>query len=206
MREIDHHERRIIRELIRNPRISDNGISKRTKIPVTTVNRKRKLLEKEGFLRYFAQFDTGPDGTGAFTAKQLYIIKFKIGVTRQDFLSNIEYDTDFMGFKASYISWSYLGEKSGCLALFVIMDATSDAALVDEFNGRLIPYIKKKLGDDAIQEVIVAKIAHTLRRDHNYLPYRNMENGIIKDDWPDEWIFVDQALDNNKFNKSKHKT
>ncbi len=198
MRELDAHEKKIVKELIRNPRISDNGIGRRTKIPVMTVNRKRKQLETEGLLRYFTSFDTGIDGTGGFNAKQLYILKFKIGVTREDFLTSIEYDNKFMEFRSSYISLSYLGEKSGCLALLIIMDARSDAELVDEFNGKFIPYVKSKLGADAIEEVIVAKITHTLRRHHNYLPYKNMEKGIMKDDWPDDWIFVDQALDSNQ--------
>ena len=45
-------ERRIIRNLIKNPRISDNKISKITGIPTITVNRKRKKLEAEGLLHY----------------------------------------------------------------------------------------------------------------------------------------------------------
>ena len=54
MRKFDKQEEMIIKELIRNSRISDNQIAKNTRIPVTTVNRKRKLLEEEGFIHYYA--------------------------------------------------------------------------------------------------------------------------------------------------------
>src|SRR3989338_10208012 len=111
MGELDENEVKIVRELIRNPRISDNQISKRTKIPVMTVNRKRKKLEEESLIYYHANFDTGENGTGFFPEKQLYIIKFRIGITRHMYLDKIEADKRFIGFNTSYVSASYLGEK-----------------------------------------------------------------------------------------------
>ncbi|MBU1704720.1 MAG: winged helix-turn-helix domain-containing protein, partial [Nanoarchaeota archaeon] len=104
-----------MKELIKNPRISDNQISKNTKVPVMTVNRKRKQLEEERLLHYFTSFDTGEFGTGTFKAKQLYIIKFKTGITRSQFIEKVEKDKRFQAFNASYISLSYLGEKDGRL-------------------------------------------------------------------------------------------
>lgn len=194
-RELDESERKIVRELIKNPRISDNQIAKNTKVPVMSVNRKRKKLEKENLLRYFASFDTGEFGTGTFKAKQIYIIKFKIGITREDYINNVENDKRFQQFNASYTSLSYLGEKDGHLALVMILDAETDSVLVDEFSGKIIPHLKEKLGNDCIREIITTKISNTLRRHHNYLPDINMENGVIKKDWPDEWIFVDRVID-----------
>lgn len=191
MRELDKNEIRIVRELIRNPRISDNQISKITKIPVMTVNRKRKLLQKDNLLRYYASLDTGEFGTKKYNAKQLYIIKFKIGTTREQYLNKIENDRKFMGSSSAYISLSYLGEKDGHLALIVILDAETDSKLVDEFNSRMVHHLKEKLGDDCIGEIISARISNTLRRHHNYVPTANMENGIMKKEWPDEMIFVD---------------
>ena len=193
-RELDESERKIVRELIRNPRISDNQISKNTKVPVMSVNRKRKQLEKEGLLRYFTSFDTGEFGTSAFKAKQLYIIKFKTTVTRKDYIEKLEKDKKFQEFNASYISMSYLGEKDGRLALVMVLDAQTSSLLVDEFNGKIVPHLKEKLGSDCIKEIITTNISNTLRRHHNYLPNMNMENGVIKKDWPDEWIFVDKAI------------
>lgn len=191
IRELDKNEVKVVRELIKNPRISDNQIAKITKIPVMTVNRKRKLLEKDGLLGYYTSLETGEFGTKKYNAKQMYIIKFKIGTTREDYLNKIEYDKKFMGFYSSYISLSYLGEKDGHLALILILNAETDSKLVDEFNVKVIPHLKEKLGDDCIREIISVRISNALRRHHNYMPMINMENGIMKKDWPDEWIFVD---------------
>jgi len=194
-RELDEHEKKIARELIRNPRISDNQISKNTKIPVMTVNRKRKKMEQEKLLRYFTSLDSGDGGTGMYRAKQLYIIKFKIGITSEKYLEALEYDSKYRGFKATYISLSYLGEKDGHLALILVIDGRSSSKLVDEFNGKLIPYFKEKLGEDCVKEVTTSKITHTVRRHHNYLTGLNMENGKIKDDWLDDWIFVGSEIE-----------
>ena len=92
IRELDESERKVVRELIKNPRISDNQIAKNTKVPVMSVNRKRKRLENEGLLKYFTSFDTGEFGTGTFKAKQIYIIKFKIGITRGEYIEKLEKD------------------------------------------------------------------------------------------------------------------
>ena len=194
-RELDENERKIVRELIKNPRISDNQISKNTKVPVMTVNRKRKQLQKEGLIKYFTSFDTGEFGTGTFRAKQLYIIRFKTGIKRNDYIEKLEKDKKFQAFNSSYISMSYLGEKDGRLALIFILDAETDSLLVDEFNGKIIPHLKEKLGTDCIKEITTTKISNTLRRHHNYLPSINMENGIIQKDWPDDWIFVDKVIE-----------
>ena len=91
-KELSESEKKIVRELVKNPRISDNQLSKNTQIPVMTVNRKRKSLERDGYLRYFTSLDTGEHGTGKYKAKQMYIIKFKIGITRQDFIDVVEKD------------------------------------------------------------------------------------------------------------------
>ncbi|MBW2989577.1 winged helix-turn-helix transcriptional regulator [Candidatus Woesearchaeota archaeon] len=192
-RELDEAERKIVKELIRNARISDNQIAKNTKIPVMTVNRKRKLLEKEKYLKYFTSLDTGEHGTGKYKAKQLYIIKFKIGITRDQFIELVEKDKETLVFGAYYISLSYLGEKDGHLAYMCVLDAETESKLMDEFNSRIIPHMKEKLGEDCIQEMTTMRVTNTLRRHHNYVPFLNMEGGVMKKDWPDEYIFVDKA-------------
>jgi len=70
MKEFDEQERKIIYELIRNPRLSDNQVGKRTAIPIKTVNRKRKLLEEKGALQYAALVEHGPTGTGQMPFRQ----------------------------------------------------------------------------------------------------------------------------------------
>ena len=197
-RKLDESEIKIAKELIKDPRISDNQISKNTKVPVMTVNRKRKRLEKENLIRYFASLDTNELGTGTFKAKQLYIIKFKIGITRREYTEKMEGDKRFQAFNSIYISSSFLGEKDGHLAVIMIMNAETDSSLVDEFSGKIITHLKDKLGKDCIEEIITSKITNTVRIHHNYLPYINMENGVIKKEWPDDYIFVDKAAETPK--------
>ncbi len=192
MRELDQNEVKIIRELIKNPRQSDNGIARKTKIPVMTVNRKRKKLEEEGLLKYFASFDNSEYGSGLFKAQQLYTIKFKIGITRHDYLEKIEYDKKLRELNIGYISSSYLGEKDGHLALIMVLNAETESKLVDEFNNCIVSWLREKLGEDAIKSVTSVRITELIRIHHNYLPSINMENGIIKKAWLDEWVFVDK--------------
>jgi DNA-binding Lrp family transcriptional regulator len=187
---LDDAEVKIVRELIRNPRASDNQISKNTKIPVMTVNRKRKILEQERFLRYYVSLDKGEFGLHIFGAKQLYLIKFKIGITRDKYIEEMEADAKWRLFNCKYISLAYLGEKDGHLALMIILDAYDEAHLVEEFNGKIVPFIMEKLGKDAIEEVITSPLSKLIRVHHNYMPYLNIENGKIKDSWPDDFIFV----------------
>jgi len=193
MRKLDQQEFLIVRELIRNPRISDNQLSKRTKVPVMTVNRKRKRLESEGLLYYFTYFNTADPKTGIFRARQLFIIKFKIGITREQYLEAIKNDKRFREFNAKFHVDSFLGEKGGHLSLIIILDSNSEAEVVEAFNGEVIPALKKRYGDDCIAEVITARLDLPIRMHHNYLPMMNMQNGILKEEWSDEWIYVERG-------------
>ena len=87
MKNLDEQEIKIIKELIKDPRISDNQLGKNTKVPIKTVNRKRKLLEQEGIIRYYVSVNMGRKGTGRFGARQLHIIKFKLGITREQIIN-----------------------------------------------------------------------------------------------------------------------
>jgi len=190
MIELDEQEIKIIRELIRNPRITDNQLSKKTGVPVMTVNRKRKKLEDEGLIRYYTSLRYEEEGTGLFHARQLYIIKFRIGITREEYLKKVEKDKELSLFNAEHIVESYIGEKDGHLALMMIMDAKTESELMESFNGKVVANIKKNFGENAIRQVITAKLNIPVRLHHNYLPHFNMEKGKIRDDWPDELIFV----------------
>jgi len=202
-RDFDLQERLIVKELIRNPRISDNQISKRTKIPVMSVNRKRKGLEQEGLISYYASLDVGEHGTGKYEAKQLYIIKYRLDITRQDFLKLVMDDKSLLGFSSSYISQSFLGEKDGHLCYMLILNAQTESKLLDEFSGKLVPFFKKQFGENCMKEIITMRISNTLRKNFNYIPMLNMEKGIIKDSWPDEYIFVDEEREKYAKNKKE---
>ncbi len=203
MRDLDTQEREIVRELIRNPRVSDNQISRTTQIPVMSVNRKRKALEKSGLLRYFTSLDTGEHGTGKYKAKQMYLIKFKIGITRKDFLNKVVPGKRLHAFSACYISFSCLGEKDGHLSYMCILDAQTESHLTDKFNGTLIPFLKQALGDECIEEITTMRITNTIRINHNYVPMMNMQDGILTPDWPDGCIFVDEEIGQDQAEPSR---
>ena len=192
-RTLDEHEVKIIRELIRNPRISDNKISKRTKIPVMTVNRKRKRLEEQRLLRYYTSIDKGEFGLKIFGAKALYIIQFKIGITRNQYLEKLEKDPKWRTFNSKFISLAYLGEKDGHLALMLILDAKEPNLLGEEFNGKIVPFLREKLGRDCIRNITTATLNKLVRVHHNYMPAFNMEKGVIMDTWPNDMIFVNET-------------
>ncbi len=91
MKELDHQEKKILLELVRNPRISDNQIGKNTGIPVKTVNRKRKILEQKNILSYFSFINYGEKGTGLFDSQYLYLIKLKFGITTKQVTEKFPY-------------------------------------------------------------------------------------------------------------------
>ncbi|MBW2992329.1 Lrp/AsnC family transcriptional regulator [Candidatus Woesearchaeota archaeon] len=190
MIKLDEQEVKIIRELIRNPRITDNQLAKRTNVPVMTVNRKRKKLEERDLIRYYASLRHEEEGTGLFHARELYIIKLKIGITREEYFRKLKADKELITFSAEHISESYIGEKDGHLALMMIVDAHTESELIESFNGKIVPNIKKNFGEDAIREVITMSLDIPIRLHHNYLPQINMEKGRIRGTWLDEWIFV----------------
>ena len=199
MPSLDRHEVQIARELIRNPRISDNGIAKKTKVPVMTVNRKRKALEENGVINYYADLNHGSGGTEDFFAKQMYIIKFKIGITRQNFIDKIRNDKSLKKSNAEHIVISYLGEKDGHLSNIFLLTARSEPELNEVFNGEIVPMFRRNFGEDGIISIDTVKILEPIRKNHNYIFGVNLEKGKIKDDWPDDYIFVDrESFNSNK--------
>lgn len=196
-RKLDDQERKIIGALIKNPRASDNNIAKATGVPVMTVNRKRKALENDKLLRYYTSIDKGEFGLDIFGAKKLFIIKFKIGITRKGYLEVMESDARWRMFNCQFISMAYLGEQDGRLALVIILDAKNDDHMVEEFNGKIVPFLQNKFGEDCIREVSTVALNTLTRIHHNYMPYANLKDGRIRDDWPDDMIFVDE-IDQDK--------
>lgn len=189
----DEKEQKILRELVRNPRVSDNQIAKNAKIPVMTVNRKRKKLEEEGKVLYFTYINNLDSD---FNARQLYIIKFKSGITRELYINKIRGDSKFKEVYSKYVSDSYLGEKDGHLALIMTIDARNESELVEVFNGLIVKSLKSNFGDDAILEIVTSRISLPVRIHHNYLPLINMEKGIVKKSWNDEYLFVERKEKN----------
>jgi len=193
MVKLDQVEQKIVKELIRNTRASDSDISKKTGIPVMTVNRRRKKLEEKKLLRYYTSLDKGEFGMEIFGAKKLFIIQFKIGISKKEYIEKLEKDAKWRLLNSKYISFAYLGDSGGHLALIIGLDAINAEGMIEEFNAKIVPYLKNKLGKDCIRRVNTTSLTKLIRVHHNYMPAYNMEKGKIKKDWPDDLIFVDET-------------
>lgn len=193
MPDLDEQEIRITKELIKNPRSSDNAISRATGIPVMTVNRKRKKLEEGGIISYYTSVKSFESGINIFHARQLYVIQLKSGVTRDEYLRYIDQNPDTKGEESYYVEESYIGEQNGRLALILLLEAKTEAELVDIFNGRIVKNIKKAFGENAITHIETSRINMRTRIFHNYMPSLNMQSGKIRKDWPDDYIFVTEG-------------
>jgi len=187
---LDEYEARILRALVRNPRISDNGVARITGVPVRTVNRKRKRLEEEGLLSYYASLNMGQSGTGEFNARHLYLVRFRLGITQDQIIKEILEEPNIRTVFTDLIYESHIAEIDGHTALAMIMEGRSDDEINNNFNGKIIPSLKKNHGAGSIEEVSTIRLSHPIRLFHNYIPMVNMEKGFIRRDWPSEAIFV----------------
>ena len=190
MRNLDEQERSIIRSLVRNPRYSDNRVSSLTGVPVRTVSRKRARLEEEGILSYRVAVELQADGTARFKTQHMITIKFRLGVTRDQIIEEIRSEPNVANVFSELILESYIAETDGHIALVMVLEGESDAHVVDCLQGKIIPSLKKNHGEDSIVELQTARLLGAIRREHNYLPMVNVENGVLRSDWPDEAIFV----------------
>ena len=191
MRKLDVQERSILRALIRNPRYSDNKVSALTGVPVRTVSRKRARLEREGILSYHAVVEMQAGGTGRFTTQHMLIIKFKLGVTYNQIVQEIRSEPNVANVFNELIRDSYIAETDGHIALVMIVEGESDRDVAESVQGKIIPSLQKNHGEDSILELRTIRILDPIRRQHNYLPMVNMENGVLKEDWPDDAIFAE---------------
>ncbi len=189
-RTIDDQEKLIIKALIRNPRSSDNQISKSTRVPVRTVYRKRKKLEEEGIIHYYLNVNLDKSGIGAINARHLYIIKFKLGIPHSQVVQEINEENNVRTVFTEHIYQSFLAEVDGSVALVMILEGERDEDIVENFNKIIIPSLKKNHGPDSIENVQTIRLSDPIRFFHNYLPMLNIKNGIIRDDWRDELLFI----------------
>jgi DNA-binding Lrp family transcriptional regulator len=168
MKPLDEQSKNIVRELVLQPRISDNQISKKTGIPLKTVNRKRKKMEAEGHLRFYTHFDLSPQGTGLFKGRDLYIVTFKEGITKDIFMSGLaRFNPKYTYFK--HIRTSYLAEKDGRVVLTFILESHKDTDLIEIFNADIVPDIHSILGKDSIHKIETLRLDHQLNLLHNYI-------------------------------------
>lgn len=189
-RELDEQEQKIVRALIRDPRESDNAIGELTGVNVRTVSRKRQRLEEAGILSYHTHLDLSSEGTGQFTTRHLYIIKFRIGITYTQLLEDIQREPFVRSIFNEVIFESHIAEIDGKLAMLLFIDGASEKEIVETAQGQLIPSLLRNHGEDSIEEVRTIRVLAPIRVLRNYLPAVNMESGYLKKDWPDEAIYV----------------
>ena len=182
MRDLDNNEKIIIKELIKNPRISDNQIAKNTGLAVKSVNRKRKRLEEDNIIFYFTHIDNSLNGTGLFSARQLYILDFKQGTTRAKFIEKFNH-TDLPKTLQKHCLHTYLAESNGVLKLVVFIESYMDSDILEIFNADYLPKLESLFGKGCITNTTTLTLNNTLQLCHNYFPSINMENGKIKENW-----------------------
>jgi len=190
MHTFDDQERAVLKALIRNPRQSDNHISKVTGVPTPSVRRKRKRLEEDGLLNYFAAIDMQETGTGTFSARHLYIIKFRIGITTRQIVEEIKSEPNVRSVFTDLIYESHIAEMDGRVALVMIIEGKNDADIIENVQGKIIPSLRKNHGPDSIEEISTLRLLSPIRVFHNYVPLVNMDKGVLRSDWTDDAIFV----------------
>jgi hypothetical protein len=189
MRILDQQEKAIVRQLIRDPRESDNGIGETTGVNVRTVSRKRLRLEQEGILSYYTNVDLCSDGAKQFNARHLYIIKFRVGVTYTQLIDEVRQSGDQTVFAESIFE-SHIAEIDGKVALLLFVDGDSDLDIVRRIHEELIPILLKNHGNDSIEAVSTLRLLAPVRIMRNYQPLVNMNGGYLRPDWPSEAIYV----------------
>jgi DNA-binding Lrp family transcriptional regulator len=190
MRELDDQERLIIRQLIRDPRESDNGIGESTGVNVRTVGRKRQRLEQDGILSYHTQVNLTESGTGQFTARHVYIVKFRLGITVKQVEDDIRREPFVRSIFTEMLFESHIAEIDGNVAMLLYIDGASDTDIVQTVQEKLIPSLLRNHGEGSIVEVSTIRLLKPVRVMRNYLPFVNMQDGYIRKDWPDEAIYV----------------
>lgn len=187
---LDEQERLIVRALIRDPRLSDNQIGKLTGVPTPTVRRKRKKLEDEGLLSYYCALDMQERGTGHFSARHLYVIKFRIGITVTQIVEEIKHEPNIRTIFTDLIYESHIAETEGRVALIMIVEGKHATDIVENMHATIIPSLRKNHGPDSIEEVSSIRLLAPIRIFHNYVPLVNMHGGVLRADWPKDAVFV----------------
>jgi len=181
--EFDEQERLIIAALIKDPRMSDNKIGKITKVPIRTVSRKRRKLEQNGKINYYVSVPKSK-------ARHLYLIKFKIGVTKQKLMNEIKKEPKVKSLFTEMIYESHFAEINGHTVILMVVEGESDNVISENFNGKILPLMLKNHGQDSIVDINTIRLSDRIRIFHNYLPSINMKNGKLRTDWLLESIYI----------------
>ena len=142
MEKLDSQEKLIVRELIKDPRISDNQIAIKTNVPLKTVNRKRKLLEEKDFLNYYCYLNNSSDGTGTFQGRSLFIITLKDGITKKNLAEKFESSEKSAEFYPKHIFQTCIGEIDGNAAIITLIESRKQDDLAEIYNAEIVPELE----------------------------------------------------------------
>jgi DNA-binding Lrp family transcriptional regulator len=190
LRELDEQERKIVRQLIRDPRQSDNAIGEKTGVNTRTVSRKRTKLERDGVLSYYTDINLSQNGLGQYSTRHLYTIKFRIGITYTQLLEDIQREPSVRSVFTEVIFESHIAEIDGKLAMLLFIDGTSDLDIVQTMQEKVIPSLRRNHGEDSIEEISTIRILSPVRTMRNYVLPVNVNEGALRPDWPDDAIYV----------------
>jgi DNA-binding Lrp family transcriptional regulator len=203
MSELDSQETAIARQLIRNPRITDMAISNNTGIPLRTVGRKRRRLEADGLINYAAYLKHSEGGTETLLAQHVYTIIFAVGVTLEEIMSRT-HSTHEVTRNTGMVEQSSIGEIDGKLALILTIEGKTDREIVENLHNRILPLLLNNHGRASISEITSMRVLSTVRLLRNYFPGVNLDNGIIADSWPDDFIYVGENESGKKTRSKKN--
>jgi DNA-binding Lrp family transcriptional regulator len=192
MNKLDEQEKLIVREIIKDPKISDNQIAIRTNVPLNTVNRKRRALEEKNLLNYFCYLDNSVSGTGTFKSRMLAIIVLKDGITRKHLMEKIIASERSLKFFPKHVLFTALGEYDANLAVISVIESHKHEDFTEIYNAEFVPELESFFGPGCIKDCVTVPLTIPIRLFRNYLPGKNIKNGIIKEDWPHEFLFVDE--------------
>ncbi len=194
---LNNVERKILIEIVRNPRVSDNSIARITGIPLKTVNRKRKDLEHRGAVKYMAYVDNSLQGTGQFQGSQLYLITFRLGITRQMFFDSFRkavlYDEtkEKMRQIRRHIHMANICERDGHLILALHIESRVDEDIIEIYNSDIIPIFYSYFGSDCIDSTETLKLTDPLVIFNNYMPLYNMKDGKLSPGLDSSFVMID---------------
>ncbi|MBN2881473.1 winged helix-turn-helix domain-containing protein [Candidatus Woesearchaeota archaeon] len=188
---LNEKDKLIVAELIKDPRISDNQISKNTGIPVKTINRRRHSLEEKGLLNYYSFIDNFV-GTKKFSTRQMFVVRMNHGITRQHFIDLCFQNREKMSKEilVKHILESHLGEEHGQLVLVLILESFKKNDLIEIFNEDIVRFFEICFGSNIVSRTEVIDLTYTLSMFHNYLFFD--DSGISNKPRSTKSIFVSE--------------
>ncbi len=90
-----------------------------------------------------------------------------------------------------HISECSIGDKDGHAIIAMTIESRVESDIIEVFNAEILPKLKRLLGEDAVIKTDVLTFNSHFIIMHNYMPFINMRNGKIKEEWSDDLVFVD---------------